>query len=675
MMIKLYINNLFVAVPRGSSVLEACEYIGVSVPRFCYHERLNVAGNCRMCLVEIEKAPKPVASCAFPVTENMRVYTNTPLVHKARENVLEFLLINHPLDCPICDQGGECDLQEQTLVYGSDKSRFSFPKRGVEDKNCGPLIKTIMTRCIHCTRCVRFFQEIGGSEDFGTTSRGKETEIGTYIQKNINSELSGNIIDLCPVGALTSKPYAFTARPWELKSVDTFDITDGVGSNIKINFKETEILRILPRINDSLNDEWISDKTRFVYDSFKLNRLTCPYKKVKDKFVKLSWKTALSDIKFFLKKNLNCSNSPGDILFVGGSLLDLESLNFLKNLALNLNAHYTKEENLADTDFLCLTRSNTTLKNLENSDLILSVGANPRFEASMYDMKIKVRSRAGLFTRASIGLHSEYTYKNICLGTSMKTLLEILEGKHFFCKQLVKSKNPVIIFNSNIYKLINVQALKQILTLINKNCKLISDNWFGLDILSTIPNYSESNNPYFTNIKPNKIKLIYLVGVSDTNFIEKLQRICHYNKINVIIQQTPIGTVQARDANLILPSKLFVEKDAMFLNLENRVQKTVSINKGPGISKPDIDILKAIQHAFKLTFTTEQNKYLQINTNKVDFIKELIKKDKKKLNKINFSFFKASITDFFASDLISKNSLILSKCSKNLRKSYLNFLR
>lgn len=254
-MIKVYINNIALFVHKNTSVLEACEEIGILIPRFCYHERLNVAGNCRMCLVEVEKTPKPVTSCAFPVVSEMRIYTNTPMVQKARENILEFLLINHPLDCPICDQGGECDLQDQSLVFGSDRSRFFYKKRGVQDKKIGPLIKTIMTRCIHCTRCVRFLQEIAGGINFGTTLRGQETEIGSYIQTNLNSELSGNIIDLCPVGALTSKPYTFVARPWEINSTETIDVLDSIGSNIRVDAKETEVLRIVPLLNDSLNEE------------------------------------------------------------------------------------------------------------------------------------------------------------------------------------------------------------------------------------------------------------------------------------------------------------------------------------------------------------------------------------------------------------------------------------
>ena len=665
-MVNIYINNIRVNVPRNVSVLEACEYVGISIPRFCFHERLNVAGNCRMCLVEIEKAPKPVASCAFPISENMKVYTDTPLVHKARENVLEFLLINHPLDCPICDQGGECDLQEQTLSYGSDRSRFFFPKRGVEDKNCGPLIKTIMTRCIHCTRCVRFFQEVCGSDELGTTARGKETEIGTYIQKNLNSELSGNIIDLCPVGALTSKPYAFTARPWELKSVDTIDVTDGVGSNIKINFKETEIVRILPRVNDSINDEWISDKTRFIYDSFKLNRIGFPYVKRGDSFSKSSWKQALVNVKNFIQKSLNNGTKPTDVIFVAGSLLDLETLGFVKQLALQLNSHFIKEENLVENDLLCLSRSNVSMKNLEKADLILTVGSNPRFEASMYDMKIKARSRSGLFKRASIGVKSDLTYFNNSLGVTFKTLFEILEGRHSFCKSLVLSKNPVLVFNSNIYKLLDISALSQILCLINKNCKIISDDWFGLDVLTPVPNVSEFNNSYFTNLRTDTPKLVYLIGVNNSDFIKK-------NVQTTFIQQSPVRDEYTSKATVVLPSTLFTEKFATFINLENRVQKTALVNNGPGISKSDLEILSTAQHLLKVKLETNTFHFLPVEDNKMDFLKKIIKNDKKTLTKIPFSIFKASVMNFFSFNNLSKNSLILNKCAKIAKANYSNF--
>ncbi len=323
--INLTIDGIDVQVTEGSSVLQACEVLGLEIPRFCFHERLLIAGNCRMCLVEIEKSPKPQASCAIPVMPGMKVFTNTPLVKKAREGVLEFLLLNHPLDCPICDQGGECDLQDQAMIYGSDRSRFMERKRGVEDKNLGPLIKTIMTRCIHCTRCVRFATEVAGVEVLGTTARGIDTEIGTYVEKMFKSELSGNVIDLCPVGALTSKPYAFTSRPWELRNTESIDTLDSVGSNIRIDARGTEIMRIIPRLNEDINEEWISDKTRFSYDGLKRQRLTQPMVRKDGNLVPVDWLEAFT----YISKKLKTVDSQSMSGVLGGSV-DMETAFALK---------------------------------------------------------------------------------------------------------------------------------------------------------------------------------------------------------------------------------------------------------------------------------------------------------------------------------------------------------
>jgi len=329
-MITVKVNGVNIKIDRNATALQACELAGIEIPRFCFHERLSIAGNCRMCLVEIEKSPKPQASCSLPVMEGMNIYTDTPLVRKAREAVLEFLLINHPLDCPICDQGGECDLQDQAMHYGSDRSRFYEYKRGVENKNVGPLIKMIMTRCIHCTRCVRFMDEIAGIGDFGTTGRGNSTEIGTYIQKNITSELSGNIVDLCPVGALTSKPYSFVARPWELTSADSIDVMDAVGSNIRIDSRGPEVVRILPRCNEEINEEWISDKTRHACDGLKRQRLDTPMiRDIENNLIPCSWEIAFKNI----LDNLNGNN----INYFFGPDVDANTVAAIKDLSeLNL---------------------------------------------------------------------------------------------------------------------------------------------------------------------------------------------------------------------------------------------------------------------------------------------------------------------------------------------------
>jgi len=502
-MIKVFINNKLIFVPKNTSALEACESIEIAVPRFCYHERLNVAGNCRMCLVEIEKVPKPVASCAFPVAPNMRIYTDTPLVHKARENVLEFLLINHPLDCPICDQGGECDLQEQTMVFGSDRSRFFYAKRGVEDKNCGPLVKTIMTRCIHCTRCVRFFQDIAGQEDFGTTLRGKETEIGTYIGKNLDSELSGNIIDLCPVGALTSKPYAFTARPWEIKTVETVDVHDSVGSNIKINFKETEILRILPVLNDSLNEEWISDKTRFSFDGLKVQRIGSPFikivlkkegsffknvvfgsKKVKKALKKGIWREALNYFSLEIK-----TVSSNKVLFICGNSIDLETLHILKSISQILNILLISENFLnSNNNLMASVKSNTVFNDILDADLCLTMGTNIRFEASLLNVRLKKRIQRGGFVKSSIGLCENLTYNNLSIGNSLKTLIDIAEGKHFFCQKLIKAKTPFLILGSSLKKRLDAKSVLFLVNNLSKHINVCDESWFGVNFLPLTAN-------------------------------------------------------------------------------------------------------------------------------------------------------------------------------------------
>uniref|UniRef100_H3CM38 NADH-ubiquinone oxidoreductase 75 kDa subunit, mitochondrial n=1 Tax=Tetraodon nigroviridis TaxID=99883 RepID=H3CM38_TETNG len=376
----------------GSSCLQrACEKVGMQIPRFCYHERLSVAGNCRMCLVEIEKVPKPVAACAMPVMKGWNILTNSDKTRKAREGVMEFLLANHPLDCPICDQGGECDLQDQSMQFGSDRSRFTEGKRAVEDKNIGPLIKTIMTRCIQCTRCVRFASEIAGVEDLGTT-RGNDLQIGTYVEKMFMSELSGNIIDICPVGALTSKPYAFTARPWETRKTETIDVLDAVGSNIIVSTRGGEVMRILPRLNEDINEEWISDKTRFAYDGLKRQRLTQPMiKNQAGQLVSATWEDALTRVAGAMQ-----GAEGRDMAAVVGGLVDAEALVSLKDLLNRLNCENLCTEEVfpmagAGSDLRSNYLLNSRIAGIEEADLLLLVGTNPRYEAPLFNARIRKR--------------------------------------------------------------------------------------------------------------------------------------------------------------------------------------------------------------------------------------------------------------------------------------------
>ena len=436
-MIEIYINNIKLKVNKDLTVLQACSIVKIEIPKFCFQENLQIAGNCRMCLVEIENSPKPVASCAMPLIPNMKIFTNTPLVQKARESILEFLLINHPLDCPICDQASECDLQDQTMFFGSDRSRFFFKKRGVEDKYCGFFIKTIMTRCIHCTRCVRFAKEICGIDDLGTTGRGNKTEINFYYPKIFNSEFSGNLVDLCPVGALTSKPYAFKARSWELKRKEGIDILDSIVSNIQVNIFNNDIVRILPRTNFNINKEWITNKTRYFFDSLKYQRIKYPLlKDNKNNFSKISWLEALNIINEKLM-TIDSANIKGII----GDLTDLESLFlFKKNLTKlgisNIHHEYflTNQNFKSNSDLSSNFLFNNTLKSIEKSDLCLIVGSNIREEGAILNIHLINRLKKGNFKIAYIGNKIDFTYKVKHLGLNFETLIKIIFGKHIFCQ-------------------------------------------------------------------------------------------------------------------------------------------------------------------------------------------------------------------------------------------------
>lgn len=680
-MVKVYINNKLVLVPNNTSVLEACETIGVQVPRFCYHERLNVAGNCRMCLVEIQNAPKPVASCAWPVSPEMRVFTDTPLVQKARESVLEFLLVNHPLDCPICDQGGECDLQEQTLAFGSDRSRFFYEKRGVEDKDCGPLVKTIMTRCIHCTRCVRFFQNVVGKEDLGTTARGKEVEIGTYIGKSLNSELSGNVIDLCPVGALTSKPYAFSARPWEIKGIETIDVSDSVGSNIKVNFKETEILRVLPILNDTLNEEWISDKTRFSFDGLKNQRLGQPLLKISKDWMPTTWESSLEIFsanvdKFFdTRKIVNRTSRNSSAVVVCGNQTDLETSKMLHNFAENLNVPCLVENEMAlNSNLLGHAKFSTTFTDILSSDLCLLVGTNPRFEASLLNVRLRKRMVRGLFTVGTLGLTEDLTYKTENLGVAVQNLVSILEGKHPFCQKLAKANKPVIILGESVLKRKDGLDIQQMITNLSKNMNIVKEEWVGINFLPTTAN--SVNNTYLglNNAKAKKnhltnVDFFFGVGLDNPEkFLGKLPSNC----FSVCLAS--FSDASLLNANLILPGSSFVEKEGTYLNLEGRVQKTEVALATPGLARSDANIVRALNEYNMLNAPQDSAKaeYLDIENNKVSFTKNLIVKPVVS-RKIFKNAFKGVISDFFLTNGITNNSKIMAKCSANFRKSYTNF--
>jgi NADH-quinone oxidoreductase subunit G len=693
-MVKITVDGIEIQVNKGSTIIQACAQAGIEIPRFCYHEKLSIAGNCRMCLVEVEKSPKPVASCSMPVNNGMVVYTNTPVVKKAREGVMEFLLANHPLDCPICDQGGECDLQDQAMIYGNDRSRYFENKRAVEDKNCGPLIKTIMNRCIHCTRCVRFGTEIAGIEDLGLTGRGQKMEIGTYIEKTINSELSGNIIDLCPVGALTSKPYAFTARSWELKSTDTIDVLDAIGSNIRVDSRGTEIMRILPRLNEKINEEWISDKTRFAYDGLKRQRLDTPMIKENGKLINTSWKKAFEKIK------QNLQNLPGkNIGAIVGNLVDAESMIALKDLINKLgSSNIEVRQDLAKLKNIDLRSNyilNTTLAGIEKADLCLLIGTNPRFEAPLLNTRLRKLWKKDVII-ASIGPSINTTYNITELGNSNEILISIAEGKHPFSKLLRKAKNPIIIVGMSALQRADGDSILVAIETISKYTNLITKDWNGINILHNaagrvagldlglVPGVNlnmnflksfipETNQINLKNSLKN-LKVIFLLGADEID-------LSLIKKDAFIIYQGHHGDNGAMIADVILPGAAYTEKNATFVNTEGRVQQTKSILLPPGSGREDWKIIRALAEFLDIKLKYNNLEEIRHRLNEmgahfqsIDEIKQNFAKMERKISSKSFYLkrhpFKNLISNFFMTDPISRSSKIMAQCTEQIKLNY-----
>lgn len=669
-MIEIYINNIKLKVNKNLTVLQACNNFKIEIPKFCFQENLQIAGNCRMCLVEIENSPKPVASCAMPLMSNMKIFTNTPLVQKARESVLEFLLINHPLDCPICDQASECDLQDQTMIFGSDRSRFFFNKRSVEDKYCGPFIKTIMTRCIHCTRCVRFANEICGIDDLGTTGRGNKTEINFYYPKIFNSEFSGNLVDLCPVGALTSKPYSFKARSWELKKKEGIDILDSIGSNIKIDIFNNEIVRILPKTNFNINKEWISNKTRYCFDSLKYQRLKYPLlKDNKNKFHKISWLQALNLIN---QKLITIDSS--NIKSIIGNLTDLESLFLLKKI-LNklgiLNIHYENflnNQNIKiNSDITSNFLFNNTLKSIEESDLCLIINSNIRKEGSILNIHLINRLKKGNFKIAYIGNKTNFTYPIKHLGLTFQTLINIILGKHSFCKDLKKAKKPLIIIGQNIINQKNGFFFLSKL----KNLSIFKNNINFFNSQTTLINFFEITFSRSTNLVKNS-KLYYLFN---TNLQTKLK----IPQNSFIIYQGHHFTKDAQNSNLILPGLTFFEKNGIYINLEGFIQKNEQILNLITEQRKDSTIYRNI---YKFLLNKNQSNFNSTFFFKIKDILPYLLKNKiniiynfsfnKKHLKININFLNSLIKNNYYTNILEQYSKILinsNKIIKNHSKS------
>ncbi|MGE0416186.1 MAG: NADH-quinone oxidoreductase subunit NuoG [Acetobacteraceae bacterium] len=591
---KLTIDGIEVEVPNGSTVLQACEAAGIEVPRFCYHDRLSIAGNCRMCLVEIEKTPpKPISSCTYPAADGMVVHTDTPMVRNGRRGVMEFLLINHPLDCPICDQGGECDLQDQAMGFGADTSRYAENKRAVKDKNLGPLVKTVMTRCIHCTRCIRFMTEVAGVPDLGATARGEHMEVGTYIEKALGSELSGNIIDLCPVGALTSKPYAFVARPWELAKTDSIDVLDAVGTNIRIDARGPEVLRILPRINEDVNEEWLGDKSRFAIDGLKRRRLDRPWVKRDGKLQPATWGEAFAAIAEKMK------GLPGDrVGALAGNLVDAESVLALKDLmtglgSANLDCRLDGAQiDVSRRDFYTF---NTSIVGIEEADAVLLVGSNPRKEAPVLNARIRKTWIANRMPVGVIGPMGDLTYPSEALGDGPSVLNALRDGSHPFAAVLKAAKKPMIIVGQGALARPDGAAVLAAAWQLAAEVGALMPEWHGFNVLHTAAGRVGALDLGFVPGPKGKdlaammgggVDLLWLLGADDFDTSK-------IGPNTFVVYQGHHGDAGAARANVILPGAAYTEKSGTYVNVEGRVQRGFAAVAPPGEAREDWRIVRA----------------------------------------------------------------------------------
>jgi len=589
--VEVFVNGKAVRVPKGATVMQACEISGVQIPRFCYHDRLSIAGNCRMCLVEVEKAKKPVASCAMPLMSGMRIKTNTELVKKAREGVLELLLINHPLDCPICDQGGECDLQDQTNTYGRQKSRFWEAKRAVENKDLGPLVKTVMNRCIHCTRCVRYSDEICGTPDLGTSGRGQATEIGTYVEKKFDSEISGNVIDLCPVGALTNRPAAFTSRIWENKPVETIDTMDAVGCNIVLDVRGNQLIRCKPRLNEDVNEEWISDRTRFCLDGLSRQRLDVPLVRDGDTFNQVTWPECLNIVKSAME-NLD----PSQMKCVVGDSTDLETMVVLKDMFNRLGCNNTDcrtDGSQFSSDIRSNYIMNSSIPGLEEADLILIVGSNPRMEAAVINAKLR---KCFLNYDTEIGLignpiNATFKYEQVGLG--LDDLVSIAQQTHPYYEKLAAAERPVILVGMSAVKEGMYKTIMESLDVLSRDTNLVNldDDWNGVGFLHTAASRVGGLDigfvpgPRSDNLD---LKFVYLTNADDWAGMDSIPTDAF------VVYQGSHGDKGASFADVILPGCTNTEKSATFVNTDGRVQRTKPAVGPVGQARVDWQIVRAL---------------------------------------------------------------------------------
>jgi NADH-quinone oxidoreductase subunit G len=689
-LVNVEIDNQKFSLDKNLTIIQACEKIGIDIPRFCYHEKLKIAGNCRMCLVEVKPGPpKPTASCTMQLSEGMQVFTASEMVKKARQGVLELMLKNHPLDCPICDQGGECDLQDQAMIYGRDRSRVnpSDCKRAVPNKNIGPMIKTEMNRCIHCMRCVRFLEDIAGNDSLGASGRGENVEIRTFLDNNIDSEISGNIIDLCPVGALTDQTSAFKYRSWSAKKIRTIDLMDGVGSNIVCYVENNNVVKVIPYVNKWINQEWISDKARFSYDGLSNQRIDNYYYKENGNLVKTSQDVVIEAVKDKIKKS-----SPNEVMICVGPLINMETAfainNFAKSIKVdkicyfkdNLNLNISEEGNYS---------FNTKFSDINRATSCLLIGSNPRFEAPNVNIRIRELSLSGVQI-SSIGFKNDFNYDINFIDDNLSILTEILEGGHNYCELLEKSDRPMIIVGESILNNENGKIIHDLILKICYKYNIIRDDWNGFNLLPKDPNFCghlklinaqkiEICNEYdvIQYLSNKKIKLLISFGFGGDEISKFLQN-NNYKDLNVVYIGSNSDSL-INFANIVIPAISYSENSGLYMNIEGRVQETRkltfpisdiieseidTLNK---IKKDDFDCLKGFDliknelierisesdFNFKLSIS-EENSLFDIANNKRD------------INHLDSCNVSVSNSNYLLSNSVSKNSVNIA----NYRKSF-----
>jgi NADH-quinone oxidoreductase subunit G len=667
---KAKVNGVEVEFEPGMTVLQVAELAGAEIPRFCYHERLSIAGNCRMCLVEVKPGPpKPQASCALPAADNQEIFTNSPMVKKAREGVLEFLLINHPLDCPICDQGGECDLQDETLGYGRDDTRYQENKRAVEEKYMGPLVKTVMTRCIQCTRCVRYVTEIAGVPEIGMISRGEDAEITTYLEQAINSEMTGNVVDLCPVGALTHKPWAFNYRPWELKKTETVDVHDAVGANVRVDARGAEAMRVLPRTNEAINEEWIDDKTRYAVDGLMRQRLDRPYVRKNKKLQPASWAEAFDAIAAKIKKA-----DANRIGVIAGDLQDAESMKAAMDLFKALGSPNID----CRQDGMVLGYGpreswlfNTTIAGIEQADGVMLIGTNPRVEAPLVNARLRKSWLASGVPIGVVGDQADLNYKYAYVGAGAASLKKMFDDH-----PTIPMQKSAFIIGAGVLAREDAPAILDMIATGAKDYGLVKDGWNGFNVLHTAASRVGGLDMGFVPAKGGlAAKDMVKKGALDVLFLLGADEIDTTDSDAFVVYLGTHGDAGAHKADVVLPGAAYTEKAGIYVNMEGRVQLANRAVFPKGEAREDWAILRALSdklghklpydslNALRKALITDHPTFGQVDYAPGSVAAKLDLSKLGKKGKIADTAFTSPITDFYQTNPIARASVTMAECS------------